>query len=762
MRRRKAGRSVLLSIALIVAAANSATAAAVIVQDVLRSLQDSGFDILYSSDLVPPELSAPEPARSATPLQRAAGALALHGLELRSIGPRTFLVVRMAKVQAEDVQPDPVLDEISVFGSRYSLVGQSHYDQKVFDGTEIQNIPGGHEDPMRSLRALPGVASTVSARPYIRGSLSNDVLIRYDGVTLLDPYHLKNFQSSYGAIDPFAVGSMDVYSSGYPVRYGTRSGGVIDISPPAETARRDIALTVSRLSLAAAISGVSDRWPIEWLGTVRRNITDMVLEPFDAEHGSPRVIDGTGLLRWSVNDHSDVHAGWLLLDDRLNAGKNSDDGSAVAHYRDQYFWLAFAHRSDSHWSSRSTVSVTDANRSRQGEVSRPLISTGHVAESSRYSKSELATDWKYEPPGSWSATLGAAAATTDSEYRYTRSLLLSPDIARIFSRPASDDLAGNGSPNADTFSAYGSVRRIWSALTAEVGLRLDGQDYGAGPAHHQWGPRANLEYDLDSRWRFFGSIGRFTQAQAVEEWRAEELQQKPDPVQNAVHTVVGLTFDQNEGTRWSLEFYRKRWTRISPYFESELDPLSLLPDLAPDRIRVAPDNSEASGLELSLRTRMTDSLRGWAGVTIARVADEFTGKDQLRSWDQPAALNAGLAWTGVRTQFSIMAGWHTGWPRTSILAADQGIGATIAIGTRNSDRWDDYLSVDARGSWMRPALGGELTVFAEVTNATDQHNKCCAFLDSPASEGALPQIVRSNWLPLILNLGITLRWRSDP
>ena len=56
-------------------------------------------------------------------------------------------------------------------------------------------------------------------------NLEDDVLVRYDGITLLDPFHLKNYQSLISAIDPAGVERIEVFSGGFPVRYGTRSGG---------------------------------------------------------------------------------------------------------------------------------------------------------------------------------------------------------------------------------------------------------------------------------------------------------------------------------------------------------------------------------------------------------------------------------------------------------------------------------------------------------------------------------------------------------
>ena len=58
------------------------------------------------------------------------------------------------------------------------------------------------------------------------------MLVRYDGIALLDPFHLKNFQSLISAIDPAGIERIEVFSGGFPVQYGTRSGGVIDITAP--------------------------------------------------------------------------------------------------------------------------------------------------------------------------------------------------------------------------------------------------------------------------------------------------------------------------------------------------------------------------------------------------------------------------------------------------------------------------------------------------------------------------------------------------
>ena len=61
--------------------------------------------------------------------------------------------------------------------------------------------------------------------------------MRFDGLRLYNPYHLKNFQSIFSTVDPRLVRSIDVYTGGFPAIYGDRMSSVIDIAsmtPPEE------------------------------------------------------------------------------------------------------------------------------------------------------------------------------------------------------------------------------------------------------------------------------------------------------------------------------------------------------------------------------------------------------------------------------------------------------------------------------------------------------------------------------------------------
>ena len=63
------------------------------VESLLKELEAQGVDVIYSSDLVPANLRAPDNL-TGSPRERAAAALAAHGLTLRELGPNRFVVVR--------------------------------------------------------------------------------------------------------------------------------------------------------------------------------------------------------------------------------------------------------------------------------------------------------------------------------------------------------------------------------------------------------------------------------------------------------------------------------------------------------------------------------------------------------------------------------------------------------------------------------------------------------------------------------------------
>ena len=113
---------------------------------VLERLRAAGINVIYSSDLVHPDMQVPDAPAATDPLTRARAALAASGLELRSIGANQYIVTQAAAqpsapptaVAPTPSQPDRFeVQEISVYASRYQLGGEDLGEPRLLDRKSV-------------------------------------------------------------------------------------------------------------------------------------------------------------------------------------------------------------------------------------------------------------------------------------------------------------------------------------------------------------------------------------------------------------------------------------------------------------------------------------------------------------------------------------------------------------------------------------------------------------------------------------------------
>jgi hypothetical protein len=741
--------------------------ARVLVADVLRTLSAGGVNVLYSSELVPGTLEAPDALPHGDPMSRAVAALAANGLILHRTGETTYVVTQgqptpqpsAAKVPA--AAPRAALDEVSVFASRYQFTAGKAGEPVEFNDRQIEEMPGAKADSIRALHAAPGLASNLSARPYVRGAMLDDVLFEYDGIALPEPFHFRNFQSVMSIFNPFTVNRADVYTGGFPVNYGTRSGGVIDLTPASVPSGSDYSIGASLLSYDLETAGRSDTQPLEWLLVARASSNDRVLQRLLSEPGEPSFYDVIGHLRWTIDSTSALTLGWLLLDDKVAFNSDSQEGNATGRSHDIATWLRWDWTPVDTLQGHSSLAIADTERSNNGTILRPEIATGSLVAERSYSTVAVRSDWSYAAGSALRWNFGGGFTHEKAELTFHRQEILANAIALAFGRPVDASITSDQSPRSSAFGLYSAVHRRWQDLEAELGLRCDFQDYQGYGKRGQLTPRVNLHYDFGDRWRGYASWGQFTQAQRVDEYRAEANQAAPDPASRATHVIAGVAHASQGSTNWRLEAYRNHWSVISPYYENTFGPLSLLPQLGPDRVLVVPADADAAGLEISAQRSFGPSLSAWGTYSLSTVTDDSNGREWVRSWDQPHSANFGLAWTRVRTSVSALVGWHSGWPKTpvSVVPATGATPAYLLVGLRNSSRWKDYFSTDLRLTTSVPLSFGELSLWLDGTNLTGRSNPCCVELNSMRSVGGVPAADNQVWLPRVVNVGFTVKVR---
>ena len=744
----------------------------------LEALRHGGVQVLYSSALVPDGLLVTGEPQGATLLERTAAAARASGLELRLLAPGHYVVNRAtpasggaapATADGADalIAHPPALDEITIFASRYAFGDGVENSIHALSADLIAVVPGAASDVVKAARTLPGAASADDVRPHIRGSQQDDALTLFDHIPIADPYHLQSFQRLMSAFDASVVGGMTVYSGGFPARFGTRSGGVIDIVPRTAEGGDEYSVSAGTLTQRLSALGRKDDLPLEWLGAVRRSAPQYAVESFGNSFDRPTILDGVARLRWQPTAAVSWTGGFLFLDDRLDFNAEMTEEDVRARSRDWYAWLTRESLPVDGWQSRGSLSVSHSERTRDGVVARPYFATGSLTEHRDFQGVEAATEWVRDSAPGVRWNLGAQLGRMSGEDDYRRAVVYSPAAAAIFALNAAEPLTSASAPSETYYAVHASLRvRSFERLEAEVGLRFDGQEYSAAqeplPGHGmtQVSPRLNLRYRIAPQVNLYASWGRFSQDQRPNEWRLEENQQRPDPVQTSAQTIIGLSRDFSPLAAVRLEWYRNHWTHVHPYFDNLLSTQSLLPDLTPDRVRIAPAAADADGLELSARGRLGPSGHYWASYTLSRVTDRIGGVDVPRSWDQRSALNAGLAWQSGPCVVSGSLLYHSGWSRTPLAVAAQAAPQEpgLLLGARNAGRWSDYVSADLRVSWKKPLRAAQVEWFAEVTNLSNRGNPSSAALALDSSGmGATPTL--GHWLPRQFNAGVTWTMR---
>jgi hypothetical protein len=740
------------------------------VQDVLHELEGRGLRLIYSSETVPASLRVVAEPDASAPVELLQQVLGPHALRPERVGEDTYAIVRTAPAgERPPTATSPAgrapaaaapLEEIVIAASRYSLAADMPDVHTLFTQEEIEGLPRLADDALKAVHRLPGAASNgLAGLANIRGGASNETLVVLDGLPLYEPFHLRLLQNPVSMLDPRILSGLDVHAGGFTARFGERMSAVIDAQTvrPAADAYYELGLSLFHASALAA-----QRWAGgdgQWLVAVRRSNLDEIADLVDSGFGEPSYLDGFARLDYAFSDSTRGSVHVLLASDQVDVRNSADTEFATAEYRNAYLWASLEHDFSDALEGRATVSWTDVASERTGEVRDPGNTAGLVGDERDYDV------LGFDVEGTWKSTrwvhgAGVEVRALSAEYEYASRVRFEPGYPFPDSPAVQDAYAAVTSPSGNHVAAYLTSRvLLLPQLAAEVGLRWDEQTYGPD-ADDQWGPRLNLAWEARPGTRLRASWGRYQQFQGINELQVEDGVDEFQRAQVADHAIVGLEQALPGGFDLRLEGYRKDYRRLMARYESLYDPLSLVPELRWDRVRIAPEDALAAGVELLLTRRSDGPWNGWLSYAWSRVEDREDGTDTRRSWDQTHSAGLGVTWASGPWRATAAATWRTGWPTTPARAVQPGDGpGTIVIGPRNDDRYRTYSSLDLRASRTIALRRGELDVYAELTNALDRSNPCCTDLSyTYADDRLVLQSEERHWLPLVPSVGVLWRY----
>ena len=761
-------KNLALLLACLAGAADAAVYQSLTLEQALEEFRARGLQLFYSSDIVKPWMRVEREPASADPRAQLVEILAPHGISVSDGPDGSLLLVREPQraprraAPGAPYRPAPTpLDTVVVSASSYLLGGEGLSSSSVFSADDLEMLPDIGEDPLRAISRLPGVArQDLSSRTHLRGGVDDETLVRFDDLRLYDPFHLKDFYGIFSAIDPGIVSDIRIYTGGFPVTFGDRSSGVVEIAPrlPEHDIHGQAVLSLFTTGLSA--EGSFDDDAGDWAVAARRSNLSQLFDLASTSFGKPDYHDLFAHVGRRINDKLAISANALTFVDKIVAFDSDQEEEASAEYKDAYYWLRLDLGAPDSIGGRVLVAHSALDSERFGTTALPGVAFGSLSDERAFSINSLQADGWWRLGAGSVLQAGAEWRQMDGNYRYSDEvefelLFLTPGASTTSSRSRSIHLL----PSGHQAGAYLNWRfEPTATLTTDLGLRWDRESL-ADQDGSQTSPRAVLMWQPRKDTRLRLSWGRFYQAQGINELHVSDGERQYSPAQRATHVVASIEHELTPALHLRAEAYRKEYDRPLPRYENLMNTLLVLPELKPDRILIAPDSARAEGAEISLNYE-AGKLSGWLSFSLSRVQDDVNGEALRRTWDQRRYASGGLSWRNASWEASVAASWHTGWRTTEIELLTLEPFPLVEAGKRNARHLDDFASLDLRiARHFELESAGELTAFVELNNLTDRSNACCVEYQIEEEEGPTFLDVRTqDSLPLIPSIGISWKF----
>ncbi|MFT7288180.1 MAG: hypothetical protein ACI87W_002295 [Halieaceae bacterium] len=706
--------------------------------DYIDEANRRGYNIIYSSEMVGPELIISREPGIPVTLGELRQLLRRSGLQLEEIAQGSYLVAPVSESNEAGAADEalleppqrPVLEEIIVSSSRYRWFGPASAPDLSMSGEKLSRRAVVGNDPVRVLNQLPGSASVgVSARPRVRGGRENETLIEFDGVRLYEPFHFDDYNSLYSVFDSRLLDQIDFYSAAPPVSYGDRLSAAMVIRPPDPAEmdhRREVGIGLFQLSYLhkAQIKGG------DLLVTARRSGPKVASFTEQADLGHPEF--GDLFISYARDTHSGERWRFNLMwfGDDLSLSDEDDSEVAESNTSNTYLWARQELEAASGKTRITTFGLGRMDRKREGVIDEPEQVVGEVESQQTLSFLFANQDWQ---GGSDRSVLawGWDYRYLSAEYNYDSEQRIAPAFASLsnISRAPQESIAIDTTGHQLALHANWR-RRLADKVFLESGLRLDAQRY-EGQWNAEPGYRLGLLYRPNEFIDMRAAFGRFSQAQGLHEIEVADLDTRLYSPQTAHHLVAAIDLMLPAyGLTARLEGYAKAAGRVTPYYDNLTNPFTLLPELRPDRVRIDSKRYEAQGLELSISGDW-ELFSGWFNFAYSSAEDRIEDRYVSRSWDQSRTINTGLETRLGAWSLSLAASFHEGWLTTPLRL----VGEQVEAGERNSERFDHYLSIDVKGTRYWSTRVGDLRFDLGISNMSDRDNQIGT--DQEFEDGAL-------------------------
>jgi hypothetical protein len=699
-------------------------------EDALRVLETRGLRLVFSSELVTPDMRVRAEPRATATSEQLEELLEPHGLVAergpggvmqvvrkkrppreRTRGPTAATPSKEAAASRHDAQTGAVAhsEQVTVTPSR-PRPGDVSFGRERRLGSDELRERGSRvaDDPLRVVQAMPGVAGSDDFRSEysVRGSPYRHAGLAVDGVIAPWLQHAAPGRGHTGTMTMLGsdvVQEATLLVGAYPRRDSGQLGPQLNLTlrEGSRTARQ------LRLGVSGTTTTITAEGPLgsqargSWLVGLRKSHVEWPLGRQDDQS----TVFGFGDLQskfvYDVRPGQDISLS--LIAGVSNVERDAPHPFALADGVNRAAMVALAWRSVI--GSRAIVTQRVSSLTHQflnrDQTSQPATRGGDDAFAYRLDAT---------------ATVLRGVVEAGSQMRRVRGSR--HESGWLGSDAAGMTVTDTGASWLERSGHVSFHRTAGPGLTIEAGMRLADSTL----VHHPVVDRSlRAEWAVGPRWLLHGSTGVVHQFPELEHVRGGTGASHLRP-ERATHADLGIGHRLTASVRWDATFF----ARVEHDVLRAPDVHLRLADdgLVDDRNRV--ENAlagSAHGIELTIERRNPAGFAGWIGYTygVARQTDAARRENFPADFDQRHAINASasvrLPWA-TRVGLTFRSG--TNFPIPGYLVARDG--HLFADDERNRARLPAYARLDLRAERTFDRFGRRFTLFTEALNVSNRTN----------------------------------------
>lgn len=702
-------------------------------EDALRLLQSRGVRIVFSSELVTPEMRVAVEPPAKTPLEQLRLMLDPHGLAAEQGPGDVILVVRRTRGtrDAKRSAPGPsraaapAREALTPFDPNYrerlTVTANGGGPAEMNGSTarhlgrrDLQALAGRiADDPVRLVQLLPGVAAgdDFSSEYSVRGSAYRHAAMFVDGVAAPWLQHAAMGRGDAGSLTMLSgdlVQGASLLVGAYPRKDGGQIGPQLNITlrEGSRTARRLRASVSGTTAMITTEGPLGDTGRGSWIAAVRRSHAEWPAGRDD--HGATvfGFSDLHSKLVYDVRPAQQVTlsivAGWSNIDSDLAA----EAALAAGLNRASLVSLAW----------RSLVAPRTVVTQRVSVVARDFLNRDRSARLVNRG-ADTAAAYRLDA----TRAMFGGIIETGGQFRHVSGSRRGP-IADVVAAGSATDVNDHDTA-ASWLERSGHVSFTTSlgpTVTAVAGLRAADSTLVDRAVIDRW---LRADWAAGPGWLLHGSYGtvhQFASLDHVRGWTGT-FDLRPE---RATHVDVGLTRRLSGALHLAATLFarRERDTLREPLMP--MHPTGDLTNEDPSRRRF--ENAltgTGRGIELALVTRTAGRLSGWIGYAygVARYADDERGEAFDADHDQRHAINAsGTAALPHSVSLGLTFRGGTNFPIPGYLVARDG--RFFAGDRRNQARLPAYARLDVRVERTIQHGGRQFVLFTEALNVLNRTN----------------------------------------